>query len=374
MKINICGDFTTVGRGIEAVEQKTAISDAIIDLFKSSDINIVNLESPVVTDSNYAIKKSGPNIFTSKITIEYLQQCNVNLVTLANNHFYDYGKHGIEQTITTLNSNNIKYIGGGLTPKEFSKIFYYEKDSIRIAILNYCESEFSVLEGLGCNPINSIQIYRDLQIAKKYSDFRIVICHGGHEGYQLPSPQMKDLFHFLIEAGANIVCNHHQHCYSGFEEYNKGKIFYGLGNFFFDDHRPLRQRSPIWNYGYIVSLDINSKGINTTILPYKQCLDTLNTVLLKDTEKISVLNDIEIFSNIISNDLELSKAYNNWCSKQQGNVLTWFSPYNNRLLQALCRRNLLPNFLYSKKKLQLYNILRCDSHRNLAINLLKKWI
>ena len=91
MKINICGDFTTVGRGIEAVEQKTAISDAIIDLFKSSDINIVNLESPVVTDSNYAIKKSGPNIFTSKITIEYLQQCNVNLVTLANNHFYDFG-------------------------------------------------------------------------------------------------------------------------------------------------------------------------------------------------------------------------------------------------------------------------------------------
>lgn len=56
MKINICGDFTTVGKGYSAIEAGTAISDDIIALFKNSDFNILNLESPVITDNTKAIK------------------------------------------------------------------------------------------------------------------------------------------------------------------------------------------------------------------------------------------------------------------------------------------------------------------------------
>ena len=39
---------------------------------------------------------------------------------------------------------------------------------------------------------------------------------------------------FFVDSGANIVVGHHTHCYSGYEEYNKGLIFYSLGNFLFD--------------------------------------------------------------------------------------------------------------------------------------------
>lgn len=82
--------------------------------------------------------------------------------------------------------------------------------------------------------------------------------HGGVEHYNLPSPEIKQLHRFFIEAGADAVVNHHQHCFSGYEVYKSRPIFYGIGNFLFDDARKID--SP-WNYVYIVELRLN-KVIN----------------------------------------------------------------------------------------------------------------
>ena len=144
MRINICGDFTTMGEGMKSVLQRTALSTEIVKLFQESDLNIVNFESPVVADKNAAIVKSGPNISTSASTVEYLSRCNVNLVTLANNHFFDYGTHGVTETINALEANSIDHVGGGIGKEEVANIYYYEKDGIQVAVLNYCETEFSV--------------------------------------------------------------------------------------------------------------------------------------------------------------------------------------------------------------------------------------
>lgn len=371
MKINICGDFTTMGAGLEAVRSGTALAQEIVDFFKSADLNVVNFESPVVTDKSTAISKSGPNIATTAETVEYLRRCHVDLVTLANNHFYDYGRHGVSETIKTLKTNGVDYVGGGQTTDELSRIYYAEKDGVCVAILNYCESEFSVIEGIGSNPLNPIQVYKDLQTAKEKSDYRIVICHGGHEGYQLPSPRMKEWYRFFVDSGANIVCNHHQHCFSGSETYHGGTIYYGLGNFFFDDHRPKRNRSSQWNYGYIVFLDINSQGIQSQVIPYKQCLGSKVTTLLYRQEAVSFEKEMEALSAIIADDKRLSEEFDKWCSIQRSNVITCFSPYSNRILNALCRRNLLPDFITRNKRLVLYNTIRCEAHRDVAINILK---
>lgn len=379
MKVNICGDFAAIGDGLDAVKNGSALSPQVVDLFRSSDLNIVNLESPVATDKHAAIRKVGPNISTSAKAVEYLKYCHVNLVTLANNHFYDYGMHGVSETIKTLKENEIDYIGGGLDPKDISKIYYYEKDGCRIAILNYCETEFSITGTStntgrgGSNQLNPIGVYKDLQTAKKNSDYRIVICHGGHEGFQLPSPRMKEWYRFFVESGADIVCNHHQHCFSGSENYKDGMIFYGLGNFFFDDFRPLRNRSSLWNYGYVVALDItNHAGIKPQVIPYKQCLDIKTVSFLSDLETDHFEKDIAGLSAVISDEDKFLLEYNKWCQSMSRDVMTNFSPYSNHILKALCRRRLLPTFLISAKCLKLYNIIRCESHREVAMEVLRE--
>lgn len=371
MKISICGDFTTKGNGAKAVAKGSALSSSVLKLLQESNLNVVNLESPVVTDKSCATQKSGPSLNTDFIAVEYLKKCGFNLVTLANNHFYDYGRHGVENTIDALNKNEIGYVGGGLTAEEYRKVYYYNHDGIRVAILNYCESEFSVTDNEGSNPMNPIHVFNDLREAKKHSDYRIVITHGGHEGYNLPSPRMKELYRFFIDAGADVVCNHHQHCYSGYEKYNGGHIFYGLGNFFFYDTHPNRQKNDIWNYGYIVSLEINLNGLTCHPIAYSQCLNSLTINLLEAEDEEAFWKNYNNLSSIIQDEKLLEESFRVWCNQQRDLMLSWLSPYSNRYLLALCRRGLLPKFLGKKKRIQLFNCIRCESHRDILIKSLE---
>lgn len=92
--------------------------------------------------------------------------------------------------------NNISHIGGGRNNGEVKNIHYIEIKGVKVAFFNYCENEFSTLEDWGSNPLDTINVYHDLQKAKEIADKRIIIIHGGHEGYQLPSPRMKNYITF----------------------------------------------------------------------------------------------------------------------------------------------------------------------------------
>ena len=369
-KISICGDFTTCGQGMDAVRKGTALENDVLDIIHDSDICIVNLECPVADEDDLVIQKSGPSLRTSSETISYLKKCGFTHVTLANNHFYDYGDSGVMKTIDVLKSEGIGYVGGGRTPEEIRTPLYLDTKEGKIAILNYCEHEFSVHKPMGSNPMNPIAIYHDIQNAKQVCEYIIIICHGGHEGYQLPSPRMKEIYRFFIDLGADIVCNHHQHCFSGWEEYNGGKIYYGLGNFFFDDFRPLRQRNRIWNYGYILQLDISNHKLDCTYFPYSQCTNTKSCKLLVGNEVGSFIESVNNLSNIISSPKQLQMSFDSFCMKEKMNIITELSPYSNKYLKAFCRRKFIPSFFKKKKAIELLNLIRCESHRDTAINIL----
>ena len=52
---------------------------------------VLNLEAPI-SNRGSKIKKRGPNLFLSSITIEILKKLNVIGVCIANNHIADYEK------------------------------------------------------------------------------------------------------------------------------------------------------------------------------------------------------------------------------------------------------------------------------------------
>ena len=313
MRIIIAGDFTTEGRGEKTVVRGDAISDDIVALFKTADYNIVNLEAPLANLDCNPICKSGPHLKTIPQTIQYLKDSSIHAVTLANNHFCDYGEEGVRLTIEELNKIGIDHVGGGRTAEELSKPLIHHSSEGNIAFLNYCEHEFSIQDGYGSNPLSVVKAFYDIQKVKKEADIIIVIVHGGSEGYQLPSPRMKELYRCFVDMGANAVVNHHQHCYSGYEEYKDGFIIYGLGNFFFDS---LSQKDSKWNDGYFVQFEVNKKRISK-------------------------------------------------------NYYSAFSPYSNRYLRYLCKHGLLPSFINKSKRYELLDYLECESHRDISIYSLK---
>lgn len=368
-KIVIAGDFTTVDRGKEAIHQHTAFDKGITKILSEADISILNLETPVVTSSAKPIHKIGESLKTDEEAISYLKESGVNAVTLANNHFNDYGLEGINDTIQALKKEGIDFVGGGRNEEELRRILYKEIEDTKIAFLNYCETEFSIEKGYGSNPLNPITLFYDIKEARNNADIIIVIIHGGHEGYELPSPRMKQLYRYAVDLGANVVINHHQHRFSGFEIYHNAPIFYGLGNFFFDD--PIG--SYYWTTGYLVEIKIDRNNISSALpIPYIQCLNNItSTRIMTYEETILFHSNIDRLNKIILDDSLLKEEFLKFCNRKKANYWIDLTPYSNRYLRALCKRGFLPKFTNSIRKLKILNNIRCESHRDVLIESLK---
>lgn len=142
MKIIISGDFYIS----DDFQNKDLIDQTVIDLFQNADYRMVNLEAPfTANEPNNKKLKTGPHLrMTEDIVMPYLKKLKVDAVTLANNHILDYGTKGLTDTFESLKRNKIDYIGAGNNINEASQPLTLEKDGMRIAILNFCENEWSI--------------------------------------------------------------------------------------------------------------------------------------------------------------------------------------------------------------------------------------
>lgn len=363
INILICGDYCPRDRVADLIESENykAVFGEIVNYTSQADYSIVNLEAPVVESEALPIAKCGPNLKCSSKAVKAIRYAGFDMVTLANNHFYDYGDRGVEDTLKACKEQGVEFVGGGVNAMEASAVLYKEINGIKIAIINCCEHEFSIAteSSGGANPLNAIRQYYDIQEAKRKADRVIVIVHGGHEHYNLPSPRMKETYRFFIDAGADVVVNHHQHCYSGYEEYKGRPIFYGLGNFCFDWRT---QRNSFWNTGYMVSLKIDS-DMYYELIPYVQGSDDYPGVhILSDTERKGFDNQIKDLNKFISNDNQLRTERERFMEQTKDIYLLSLEPYQNRYIRALYTRKLLPSSISAERRLQLLNYLQCESH------------
>lgn len=370
IKLLFAGDFRPIERisGLIENQKYFEIFAGIQPLLNSADYSIVNLESPVIKIKDRKISKWGPNLGCSSDALKALKIVGFNMICLANNHFYDFGDHGVTETLKACKDLGIDYVGGGLNLDEAKKVFYKKIENKTLAFLNICEQEFSVATDLhgGSNPLSPIENFYHIQEAKKNADFVVVIVHGGHEDYQLPSPRMKKTYRFFVDAGANLIINHHQHCYSGYEVYKGVPIFYGLGNLCYDSEL----RNDKWNYGYVVQINI-ADNLSFTIIPYVQCNENAEVRMLTEKEKEQFDCRILELNKIIMDDIELDQAFVKFSSQKYKGLLSLLQPYNNKYTRALFHRRLLPSFLSKNRFLAIYDMMLCESHYDIFKQALK---
>ena len=362
MKILIAGDFCPQYRVASLFESKDFVTvlGEVKPILEKSDYSIVNFECPVTKGGESPIEKCGPNLQCSEKGIEAVKWAGFDSVTLANNHFLDYGAEGVENTLRACKKHDVDTVGGGMNLQEASKILYKEIGGKTLAIINCCEHEFSIATdtSAGSNPLNAIQQYYAIQEARKNADYVLVIVHGGHEHFQLPSPRMQETYRFFIDAGADAVVNHHQHCYSGYEVYKGKPIFYGLGNFCFDEKN---NYSGIWNEGFLLELSFADE-VTYKMYPYYQCNQKASVCIMKDNDYAAFEKRVENFNLTISDRVKLRREHEKWMGKFQKSYELLFQPYCGRILKGLYVRNILPSFMNNKKKLQILNYLICEAH------------
>lgn len=366
MKINIVGDFCISPPYLTT----DLFAENVVSTFNEADINIANLECPVITEiKEDKIEKTGPNLYTFNGVFDHLKKLNVTAVTLANNHIMDFGEAGLKNTLYLCEKSNIQASGVGKNLHEAAKPLILQKDDTKIAIINFCENEWSIAseDNAGANPFDIIENVKQINNVKQAVDLVMVIIHGGHEHYHLPSPRMVKQYRFLADQGADIVIGHHPHCIGGYEIYNDVPIFYSLGNFIFT--RTSKYDSSY--IGLILNLEIiNNKIKNWVLIPTRQAKRDHWLSLLSGSEKGKVYEDIRSYSEILTNKHELDKEWREWISMRRKDTLKIFSPLNIipiPYVGAVLRRLGANRILLTKKYLSsVLNYIRCEALHDLS--------
>lgn len=192
--------------------------------FKGADLFIANLEGPFAP-SRIQTSKSIAFRF-DPVWAPQLKKYNFNIVSLANNHTYDMGVKNIGYTRSLLAKNNIGYFGDQL--REGTAYTWFATNTPETIA-------FVGVENVTHEP-DKTALKKALDDARAKAKYVIVFPHMGTEYKQISNTAQRNLYHWLIDNGADAVVAAHPHVVEESEVYKGKPIFYSLGNFIFDQY------------------------------------------------------------------------------------------------------------------------------------------
>jgi len=203
---------------------------------QEADILFGNLESMI---SDKGRHMGGKYSFRAEPqAMEGLSYAGFDVVSVANNHVFDYGREAMEDTFLRLEEAGISYTGGGFTEKEAYSPVIKEAGESKIAFLAYTNLAAPYWtaqeERSGIAWLEKERMQADVKKASKEADLIVVSFHYGYEYHLKPNAFQVEVSRAAIEAGAHLVVGHHPHVVQPVEEYQGGYIAYSLGNFIFD--------------------------------------------------------------------------------------------------------------------------------------------
>ncbi len=226
---------------------------------RDADLTVANLESPLIQDC--PITDEGMVFCGASENVQGLVFAGIDIVSIANNHFANYGEEGIRKTVDLLTKNNINTVG-------LDTILVREIKDTKFGFLAYNDIEKNQA---GINNVDEEKIKKDIKNAKKISDLVIIIFHWGEEYRDLPDDRQKTLAHFAVDNGADLIIGNHPHWIQPLEIYKNKIIVYAHGNFVFDQMWSLKTRQGIiGKYTFYENKLIDIKFLPVQIEDYGQ--------------------------------------------------------------------------------------------------------
>lgn len=275
-------------------EIRGCFSAALWEEMQSADILMINNE---FTFSRRGTPLSG-KAYTFRANperVSAIAEIGTDVLSLANNHVYDYGEEALLDTLETIEQAGIPYMGAGRNLQEAMKPVYFLANGRKIAIVsatqierstNYTKEATDDAAGV-LKTLNPDKFLSVIEKAKLSSDYVIVFVHWGTENTNYYGSDQVDLGQKFIEAGADVIIGGHTHCLQGFDFYDGKPIIYSLGNYWFND------RSIDTGLSQVV-IHTDSNEIDFRFLPCKQqgCV----TSLAEEGEKQRILDFMQNIS------------------------------------------------------------------------------
>lgn len=218
--------------------------EPVADLLTRADLAFANLETPIAPSGGGGTREfvfnSAPEV------VRALQLSGVDVVAVANNHAFDQGRVGFEETLATLDALRMRRVGAGPAGRT-AVPEVIEVGGFRIAFLAW--AHFFNQPGNDCPPargaaapctqaalLDRPAAVEAVRAAAAGADAVVVSLHWGDEYQQQPRSEDVELAHQLAEAGATVIVGHHPHVLQPIEIFQRtdGRttvIAYSLGNF-----------------------------------------------------------------------------------------------------------------------------------------------
>lgn len=211
----------------------------ITETLKDADITFVNLESQLADLGGETESPTSEYRFAGPPEAAIsLANAGIDIVSVANNHMWDYGKARLQETLDNLRNSEVLYVGANMeSDKRFDPVIL-EVRGHKIAFLAMTNL-LNGYENVGAGDFVSFQnpdaIVAEIEKLKVRNDIDwiLVSLHSGAEYIEKPTQNTVNLSKRFIDAGADAIIGHHPHVPLPIDAYKGKPIFYSLGNFAF---------------------------------------------------------------------------------------------------------------------------------------------
>ena len=244
---------------------------------KQADLVIGDFEGTVNKDHYLA----GYPLFNAPGEVmDAIKDAGYQVLDLAHNHILDSQIEGVFSTADAIEKAGMTPIGVYThEPRDKAPIVIKEVKGIKVALLAYSYGFNGIEEYISkedydnhLSDLNEEKMKAEIERAEKEADITVVMPQMGIE-YQLePTEEQKELYHKMIDWGADIIFGGHPHVVEPAEtvekDGDKKLIIYSMGNFLSNQRIETMQdeENAKWTErGVLMDVTIKKKAGKTTI-------------------------------------------------------------------------------------------------------------
>lgn len=224
---------------------ESSLSGELLLEMQNADILMLNNEF-TYSDRGAPLPDKAFTFRSRPENVELLHEMGVDIVSLANNHVYDYGEDALFDTLDILKNAGVPYVGAGRNLDEAAAPYYFEMNGRKIAFVSATQVERNEMpdtKGAAEVTAGTFRCFTEEEFerlldavreADQNADLTVVYIHWGtentdemHWAQEWQAPE-------IVDAGADLIVGDHPHCLQKIEYIKGVPVFYSLGNFWFN--------------------------------------------------------------------------------------------------------------------------------------------
>ncbi len=230
------------------------IYENVRDLISNADLAVGTLNAAITDTPPMTGCVETFVLVGSPIQADAMANAGFDLMSIATNHIKNCGltscgDDAFYDTLDNLARVGIQAVGAGENSAQAIAPVIVEVSGVRFGFVSLGQIEplaFAGEETPGIGVLNEENLRSAIAAARKGSDVVILLPHWGPEYTHLPNFSQMNLARIAVEAGADLVVGNHTHYIQAYVQHLGVPIFFGLGNFIFDQtQEPQRQQSLI---------------------------------------------------------------------------------------------------------------------------------